>query len=220
MCFKSTSIETISLPASLKKIEYAAFKQTKLKQVNFAKDSKLEIIKNAVFESGIDKVVLPPNLKYVMKNSFDQSTHLDFSKCKYLVKSSPNVIFNRGMKRIVSIPASLKHFIIPESVTMLDMRLFSSTQIEWINIPSSVEKIIQSNDIPRSSINRITFSKDSKLKNIGRDVFKSLQLSRISIPSSVEKINLAFQNNFFERIHFQERSKLKELRTSLFFIVI
>ena len=67
---KMQSLETLTLPKSLKVIEANAFRSfSRLKEVDFP--SGLEVIgEMAFYDSGLEKIVLPSGLKEIGKNAF------------------------------------------------------------------------------------------------------------------------------------------------------
>lgn len=113
--------------------------------------------------------------------------------------------------------SALRHFIIPESVTFIDMMIFDGSPLEFLSIPSSVVEINQSSSSQHNSLMRITFSKDSRLKIIGNMSYRRTMITLISIPSSVEAIeDSAFQRSEASRINFPVDCRLKELEYNVF----
>lgn len=143
-CFYDTDLETISLPTSVRSIGTEAFYKTNLRQININELKNLERIDDHAFYSKIEEVTLPPNIKLIESTSFSLTTHINFNNCRYLVLSSSGVLFHRSMKRIIFYLPALRHFIIPESVTFIDLAVFNHSPLEFLHIPSSVEKNMQS----------------------------------------------------------------------------
>lgn len=181
--FWGSDIESVTIPASVAKIEDGAFEYCKsLKEVVFAEGSRLTEIGESVFANcwRLEKINFPKGLKSIAQNAFFHCS-------------------------------SLKSVRLPTTFEKIGVRCFWDSGIKEIALPSTLKEIGESAFGGRSSL-RIVFVEDgfppefrnllrSSVKIISRQtrigdrlLYDMRALREIVVPSSVQKI----ENHWFE----------------------
>lgn len=80
-CFSSTSIKTITIPATVERIGEQAFSYSSLEKVNFEKGSKLRRIgSRAFFQTRLTEIVIPPSVEEIRGSAFRSCFKLETAK--------------------------------------------------------------------------------------------------------------------------------------------
>ncbi|KAK8840508.1 hypothetical protein M9Y10_030716 [Tritrichomonas musculus] len=160
LLFARRDIENVTIPSFITRISPYSFNFcSKLKNVDFLKDSKIQCIdKNSFTYSSIERVFIPKNLKEIENNSF--------VSCKKL--------------REIEFEENSKLKIIKDYA-------FGFTSIEKISFPSSLRIIKFHTFSGCPQLKTVEFPCDSELRVIGKSVFTNCPLEYLTIPSSVRK---------------------------------
>ena len=183
--FENASIETITLPKSLKVIGQSCFSMcVRLRKINFS--MALERIEEGAFKGckSLKEVELPPAVK--LGNDIFMNSGLENIKLPSELISIPYACFIECR--------NLKQIDIPDGVRSIEQYAFSSTGLESVDIPSSVEFI---RDSAFSSCNKLeTVTINEGLLVIPKYCFEYCSnLTSVTIPESVMEINkYAFYN--------------------------
>ena len=223
--FCRSLIESITIPSEVTVIEKKAFYDCKnLQQIEFAKNSKLQIIEKGVFNgTSIKSIIIPPEVKKIGKKAFydcKKLQQIEFSK-----DSKLQTIGEDAFKETL-----IESIKIPSGVTDLNEDcFFGASKLKNVSIDSSNpryclydEKMvigkssIESNDYdclvfcPRN-IKNVTIPKF--IKQICSNAFYKSSIERITIPSEVTIIGkYAFSNcRQLRQIEFEKNSKLQIL---------
>lgn len=224
-CFYEAKIVSVTIPASVTVIsDFSFFYCLYLKEIRFAKDSRLNKIGNNAFDECTHlkkKIVFPKSLKVIDDDAFNQCERLE----KLIF---PN---DSQLEEIIEAPfcyTVIKHLSLPPSIRKFEG--FSSDMNE-------LRSVYVNNDLFKSNEQGIAiYSKDgSELVCIikalrrfiipeGVRVIKSSAFSnsriynRLFIPASVETIEkMAFNNCFdLKNIIFAPGSRLKSLAYNSF----
>ena len=181
--FYGTTLESINIPSSVISIGNDAFNST-LKEVIFAKDSKLETIGDEAFAfASMKQIIIPASLKKLGNSAFYKCTNLS------------EVVFAEGSK-LTNIPdyafyrTALSSINLPDAITSIGNNAFDGTALSSINLPDAITSIgdhafkgttLESINIPSSVI------------SIGDYAFAFTSMKQIIIPASLKKLgNAAF----------------------------
>ena len=163
LLFPSNSIEHVTIPANLTRIEMACFTQhMHLTQVDFEQNSQLSIIETAAFrEINLQKIIIP-------------STVIEIgSACFYGCQNLSEVIF-----------AS------PSQLRFIGKGAFALTNIANFQLPSTVESIGMCCFAGCQSLSSFIFEPQSRLRSIPEKTFQACsQLREILIPRSITNID-------------------------------
>ncbi len=170
------SLRSITIPASITKIGYQAFRQgawweTALTEIVFSgtplPGAELIIGDEAFYNLGlVASIALPAHTKSIGRNVFYQLGDR--------IDGVPSITLNEGLEYI------------GESA-------FESTKITSVIIPSTVRSIGSSAFANLSTLTSVSFAPDSHLVEIGERAFYGCPIESIEIPASVEVIGqLAF----------------------------
>ena len=154
--------KTLTIPASVEKINSYAFWSDKITNVRFEKNSKCKYIGEAAFSSArVSTVKFPASLETIGEGAFygncDTLTSVKFedkSKCK-------------------TIGASAFGF---------------ATKLTSINIPKSVTSIGESAFEHCEALKVLTFEGGSICKTIGGSAFRGTGITRLDLPASIKSI--------------------------------
>ncbi len=163
----ASSLKTVQIPASVKSIEYEAFKNcTSLQTVSFAEGAVIESIGNAAFTNcdSIKSIKLPNGLENIPYNLFYGCDGLESVE----MPSGVEKIFGGAFGYCVS--------------------------LKEINIPATVKKIGDSAFFNCRSAESLSFGderKTSSLTSIGRNAFSGCgSIVGIDLPVKIEKIGI------------------------------
>lgn len=106
--FEESSVEQVELPATLKRIEYGAFRSCKNLR-NIALPEKLEYIgKNCFYGSALESIGLPPTLKIIENNACSQCKNLKYVTFSEGLEKIGIGAFSQSGLESVELPASLR----------------------------------------------------------------------------------------------------------------
>ena len=166
--FSRTSIENISIPASVVQISDGAFYNCKkLRTISFSSDSKLQIIEKQAFSgSSIESISIPASVTQICKSAF--------YNCKKLKKIE----------------------IQPDSkLQKIEKFTFFGSSIETISIPASVTHICESAFSDCQKLRKIEIPPDSKLQIIEKEAFSYTLIEDILIPENVVDLEEGWCSN-------------------------
>ena len=237
--FAGTTLESINIPACVISIGNFAFNLNTLKEVIFAKDSKLETIGNYAFAgTALESINIPSSVISIGNSAFvqdsDNSTlkEVIFAKDSKLETIGDYAFYYASMKQII-IPASLKKlgnsaFLccfklreiifekgcqlteIPENAFNMDGKLSE------VVIPVRVTTIAKG-AFAGAGLKKVTFVEGCKLSYIGKEAFLSTSLDDITIPESVITIDdKAFFFSNVKNVLFAKNSKLTSIGDEAF----
>ena len=171
--------------------------------------------------SGIEKVTIPKEWKYLRSEMFENCSHLQnilFENPSKLEKIETDVFKNCSLSKI-SIPSSvqeldgfsessIKEITFEEAEksqlkTVMKNAFSKCQKLSKIEFPPSVEKLCKES-FAESSIEEIKFPSKSKLKVVGDNAFqKCKKLKRITIPSTISSIGAyAFSESSIPSLDF------------------
>jgi hypothetical protein len=110
----------------------------------------------------------------------------------------------------------LRHIRLESGLMTLSRGAFCRSQLEWIDIPATVEEIGDSCFYECRSLTEVNFERDSRLKRIGEFAFAQTAIKTITIPRGVEVIpESCFRGcRFLMEVRFE--SELREIAESAF----
>ena len=174
--FSNSSLAAITMPQSLKKIDYHAFQEANsLKSADFGAAEGLMIYGNAFYRSGLTSVNIPAGVTYLGELCFagcQSLTEINVSSENAAYSSIGGVLFNKAATKLITCPAGKTgSYEIAASVNTLAFAAFEGSRID-----------------------SISFALGSQLVTIGYRAFCDCDgLVSISIPDSVVSIdNYAF----------------------------
>ncbi len=200
-CFLGTKLVNVVLPNTVTLINNSAFREVEtLLNITFG-TSKLSILSNAFYNSGLQEVYLPENIEYVGEYSFVGLKNLKEFKVsennKYY-QQIDGALYTKDGKKIIAYPAG---------------------KTGSITLPTSIETI-GFGAFENSSLTNIEFGAESNILNIGyRAFFNAKNLVEITIPDSVISIDYyAFANcDRLESVNISENSKLAGIYEGAFY---
>ena len=179
--FYGTTLESINIPSSVISIGNDAFNST-LKEVIFAKDSKLETIGDEAFAfASMKQIIIPASLKKLGNSAFYKCTNLS------------EVVFAEGSK-LTNIPdaafqgTALSSINLPDAITSIGDHAFAGTTLESIKIPACVVTIGNAAFYKCTNLSEVVFAEGSKLTNIPDAAFQGTALSSINLPDAITSI--------------------------------
>jgi hypothetical protein len=193
MAFFACPISKVAFPASLEVIDKMAFHGCgRLREIAFARGSKLQCIHELAFSSSpMKKVVLPATVKVIHPSAF-----------------TPEIW---GILRFDGPPpVSISGDFLCSGDSKVILYCFPGR--EDIEIPPQTEVIAENAFADRNS-KAIFFESGSKLREIGKAAFQGMELSEFTVPASVEIIgDRCFERCFYmARITFEENSRLRKI---------
>ena len=190
--FGGTTLESINIPSSVISIGNHAFNlldNPTLKEVIFAKDSKLETIGDYAFAfATMKQITIPASLKKLGNSAF--------SCCHKLreIKFEEGCQLTEIPEQAFSVDENVSEIVIPAHVTTIAKRAFENTGLK-----------------------KVTFAEGSKLSYIGEEAFFSTSLDDLIIPESVITIDdKAFSCSKVKNVLFAENSKLSSIGDEAF----
>ena len=190
--FGGTTLESINIPSSVISIGNHAFNlldNPTLKEVIFAKDSKLETIGDYAFAfATMKQITIPASLKKLGNSAF--------SCCHKLreIKFEEGCQLTEIPEQAFSVDENVSEIVIPAHVTTIAKRAFENTGLK-----------------------KVTFAEESKLSYIGEEAFFSTSLDDLIIPESVITIDdKAFSCSKVKNVLFAENSKLSSIGDEAF----
>ena len=203
--FVGSSIEYITIPKNIQRIDSSAFENTKIRSVEFEEGSALTEIKESAFKgcSNLESFVIPANVKTIRKSAFRGCSKLKslvipskvstieddaFSDCANL----KNVTFEKGSELWY-----LNRIFVNTPITELTVKSVSGIKSDAFSNSSTLKTIRFENDnklstlysrafFNCSNLTTVDFGENSKLISIGESVFENCSnLTEIKLPSTV-----------------------------------
>lgn len=213
---RCSNLETVHLPASLKRICDDAFAGlTNLKKICFDPACNLTSIgKDAFWGTMIRSLKLPntiSNINSGQLGGLEFLSHVSFMGHheKYF-NGADGSLYTRYPSGLVFAPRNKRFIRIREGVEILHNSSISmNSNLRFIEIPASVKEIGDSCFDSCENLKRIKFSKNSRLERIGIKSFRKCRLTNIFIPSSIKSIGeLAFESCIeLDEIGFQGNNR-------------
>ena len=202
--FAIRNIQNVTIPSFVKIIgEHSFDKTTKLKKVDFEKNSNLQIIKSYAFlTSSIESLSIPSSVLILKPNWCTKAKNLTNIS---IIKNNQINIFYFDNK-----------FILGKSdlcSDVFDVLLFARHDIKTATIPSFIKQIGPSAFDSCTKLKHVDFPFDSKIELIGNGAFGDSSIESILIPSSVIEIekNVFYDCKCLKEIKFENDSKLKKI---------
>ncbi len=197
-CFDSTSIKTLTLPASLKYIEKEAFAHiTSLTEINFApvgRQSSLEIIGESAFigDSGLKNIVFPASLLEIQATAFSAVVGQSNNFETIMFEDNAHIETIGASAFVRSLGQSFKYFGPKSGYTTSSESTegTGNTEPQQVKIifPSSL-KTIGEQAFQGAYEEIIEFKDDSQIQTIEKQAFyQNANLVSINLPKSLEVI--------------------------------
>ena len=199
--------ETLVIPDAIdgipvKGIRGDVFNSTGLVSVTLP--NSIDTIRGHAFEgcSALVSINLPTNLRSIGGHAFDGCTslaHVDFPQTLtyiggYAFNGCWRLTINDFPSEMDSIGGyafcgckSITEITLPRNLTAIHAFCFSSTRIESVTIPASVERIGEQ-AFSVTDLKELLFEENSNLKRIGSRAFYMTDLTEVVIPPSVKEI--------------------------------
>lgn len=207
MHFFFTSVETITIPKHVQKIELFAFSYFQNStSVDFEPNSELCYFDVNMFSGcSIQNLTIPSNVDRFKPNLFS-----GFS-------DSCNICISPDNYNLTLINNRILLGITDKNSDNFDILFFARRDIEEANIPDFVKIIGPLSFTKCKQLRTVHFTENSQLTIIDIDAFSDSSLQSIIIPKSVTQIKAnAFSNCKFQNIVFPEDSQLREVDSKSF----
>lgn len=212
----SSSITTITLPASITTIEANAFYYcSNLKNIIISADSQLESIGNAAFRycNSLESITLPETLKTIGDNAFADCTALKDVNFPVSLESIGRTAFQR---------CAIPSLDLSQNTNLKTIGSFAfdrCSNLTEVTLPSSLETLGSYALANNPALTTVNFPDDCKLTQLSQAVFAyNESLNNIEIPNSIK----VFGEGVFRActsltdITFEAGSALTELGNSCF----
>lgn len=219
--FNGTRLISVSFPDSLTSLGTESFKNnTTLTSVTFGAGSQLASIGNDVFV-GLPQltIALPATVTSIGNNPFGSNVRLTLPNSNQSFTLENGVIYNKNKTTLISYAPWLTDstFVIPGSVTAIGQWAFVDSQLQTLNIPSTVSTLGAYTFARSTRLTEVTFSANSTVTRIPNAAFQSSGLLRITIPASVTFIEgYAMNTSLLEQVTFAPNSNLQEISNNVF----
>ena len=220
--FENSSIESITIPASVGTLGTEAFYNYKnLKRVDVEPKSGLSRIEEKCFcGSGLESITFPRRLYIVINNAFKDCENLTTIRLE-------GKISVRGLRSSVPLSAkfahspttmigklrvsdlyNLKDVAIPDGIEIIEEYLFFHSEIEIVRIPASVKTIGKEAFYGSQKLRQVIFAEGSNLEKMESYCFSQCGLEAVEIPSSVKLLESGVFNccNKLKSVQFAEGS--------------
>lgn len=219
---KFSKLSSVQLPSTLKKVGYGAFVLCKkLKSIDLPENTV--VVADYAFRScrSLQKITLGKNIATLYSGCFLDCPNLNTISLDSEnpdFKYSDGGIYTSDYKTLITVERGIKSFKPHKNTTKISRFAFNNSNVKSFEIPKKVTSFAAA--FYRSNIQKITFEKGSKVKEIktlclsqGDDcgetygTFDScFKLKSISLPSSVKKIDyFTFTNcQKLEKLHFSK----------------
>ncbi len=208
-------VTTVNIPSTITKIgEYAFYKQTRLKNVNFTGNAITSIEKCAFSETGIEDMVLPNSITNIGEMAFCRDYTLKTLKLPSSLTTLGNWAFSGCTKlKTVTIPksvtkagyetfdgcSSLTSVIFEEGIPTIPANICATTDqgsLLSVTIPASVTAIGEYAFCNQTALKEVKFA-GTKVKSIGKKAFYNTDIRTVyykGSESSRKKISIGEYN--------------------------
>ena len=228
--FHSSSLKEIEIPSSVTEISEDVFYLSGLEQITFAANSSLFKIGSEAFAfTNLKSIVLPDSLTELGKSAFSECKNLTDVTCSRNLAELDSTFYKCYKLKTVTFPPDskltrigdevfydcmkLKQIQIPKSVKEIGVRAFYYCEkLKAVKIPASVIKIDEW-AFYSAALNKLTFAKGSKLKEIGSEAFYMCAFETVKLPASLEKMGQFLFDDCYslKKITFAKNSKVKKI---------
>ena len=204
----------LTFPDSLKYVGKNAFGNSNITSVSFGKDVKFSR-PMCYFDFGVmDNVHYRYNDSPFYDNKSLETINIDKDN-PYIVNKN-GIIYSSDMKTLYYSEREIGDAVIPDTVDTICDYALSYSEIGDLTVSANIEEL-PANIFTASSINKLSFSSPSRLKEIKSKAFENLTINEITIPKSVETIgDNAFLNSTLSSVTFEEDSMLLSIGISAF----
>lgn len=180
--FYKSKIESIEIPSSVKEISEATFIYcSKLKSVILNEGLKV-IWESAFAGTKIESIMIPSTVERIFGDSFNK-IHFSVSKENKTYEVIEGCLIEKKTKKIISVGKTAK---VPSEYYGIRLNAFFCSDIETIEIPSTVEKLDSGALYGASKLKSVIFNEG--LKEIGDTAVAATKIQSIVFPSTVESI--------------------------------
>ena len=187
---ENTSVTSITLPNSLKRIGAGAFSSnSKLAEVNLSENNSLEIINKDAFKSTAYLKTFGSN-RVIIGNVLYKGATKDITASSLVIDENIVSITDEAFKN-----ASCKSITLPNNLKYIGDSSFEGCKVQEITFPDSLLKIGASAFKNASKLKSVSFSDNSKLNEFKEETFMGcFLLESINIPNNVISIPKDFLN--------------------------
>ncbi len=215
--YNCDSLEKITLPNSVTKIEKFAFSHCdKLTSITLP-NSLIEVKEFAFWETPLSQVIVPELVRKIGERAFGCNIIVDNENPNF--SSEDGALFDKTKKKLLLVPVDRESYTIPESVEIIGCGAFSRCHYLFqVTIPNHL-KTIEDCAFESSNIKEVEIPKS--VTSIGKKAFLNCrQLSEVVIPNSVEVIgdSTFWQCNSLTQVTLP--NSLKEISKSLFYLCV
>ena len=209
-CFcQIKNLKELTIPDTVVSIGKQAFDDcTDLENITWS-DNLKSIGKRAFASCKIKSVNMPDSLTFLGEEAFGWCESLEEVICSKRLTE-----LNGTFRSCIN----LKTLYIPPSpqLTKIGDYTFEFCPLIKIEIPASVTEI--GKEAFSESLNKLTFSKNSRLKKIGSYAFRYCGFERIILPASLEEMGdeIFTRCNNLEKIFFEKNAKIKKIPSFAF----
>ena len=144
--YKCDLIKTIKLPDTIKEIRQCAFDQCSLTIETLTLPSNLVYLGLYAFAANnIQHVIINNKLKIIIADPFGYNLNLEninvTSENPYFANDTQGALYNKNYNILYQAPCSLTSFLIPHSVTHIEMKTFDRSGITEITLPETIQKL-------------------------------------------------------------------------------
>ena len=213
--FAYTNITSISIPSSITSIDEYAFAFTYITSISIP-SSVTSIGQYAFSNSSLTSISIPASVTSIDQYAFSNSAIASINVAQgntYYASDNSGILFDVTRTTLIQYPSgkTQSSYIISSTVTTIGQYAFQYSNLSQIAIPSSVQTI-GDYAFQYSNLSTITFDGNSVLTNIGNFAFSYSNISEINIPASVTSIgNYAFQYSNISTITFDGNSVLTNI---------
>ena len=194
------SVNTVTIPSSIKRICYDAFSWSSVSEIVFEGESQLEVIESSAFmASGVGEITIPKSVRKIESQAFAwcyPTITLEDGNQFYHIDG--NCLIETEEKLLVT---AFGDFTIPSdgSVTAIEGNAFHGmSSLTEIYIPNEIESIGGGAFSFCQSLTSVVFEEGSKITTIEISTFMDTSLTSFIIPESVTSIEmLAFEGNHY-----------------------
>lgn len=224
--FANNAFSELIIPASVKKIEFGAFKSNdELKNVTF--NEGLEEIGSHIFDNcgalHFAKLVLPKSIKKIDRVAFRDNKIDELHLQSGLEELGDAAFMGTGLNKITfdtpnltkipnscftstednKYPQHIKELILPDSVTEIGDSAFEAVNLEKLTLPKNLQ-ILGKKAFANNKLKKLVMP-ENMTEISGEEVFSNNELEELVLPKKIQKIEGAlFNNNRLSEIKFPE----------------